>query len=69
MADFSLEPPRPRLLTAGEVAELLRIPKSTVYELTRTRRLPHLKVGRRTLFDPLVLDEWIASRNVQTHDD
>jgi excisionase family DNA binding protein len=38
------------LLTADDVAALLRIPRSTVYELTRTRRLPHIKLGRRTLF-------------------
>ena len=68
MADFSLEPSTPRLLTAGEVSDLLRIPKSTVYELTRTRRIPYLKVGRRTLFDPRVLAEWIASRNVDPRD-
>ncbi len=61
-----MTPASPRLLTAAEVSELLRIPRSTVYEMTRTRRLPHLKVGRRTLFDPRVLDEWIASQNVQT---
>ena len=60
-----MTPASPRLLTAVEVSELLRIPRSTVYEMTRTRRLPHLKVGRRTLFDPRVLDEWIASQNVQ----
>ena len=65
MADFSLDPPTPRLLTAGEVSDLLRVPKSTVYELTRTRRIPHLKVGRRTLFDPRVLDSWIARQNVE----
>ena len=61
-----MTPASPRLLTAVEVSELLRIPRSTVYEMTRTRRLPHLKVGRRTLFDPRVLDEWIASQNVKT---
>ena len=63
-----MTPASTRLLTAAEVSELLRIPRSTVYELTRTRRLPHLKVGRRTLFDPRVLEEWIASRNVQTRE-
>lgn len=68
MADFSFDPPTPRLLTAAEVSDLLRIPKSTVYELTRTRRIPHLKVGRRTLFDPRRLDEWIASRNLETRE-
>jgi excisionase family DNA binding protein len=39
-----------RLLTAGEVAELLRLPVSTIYDLARTGRLPHLKIGRALRF-------------------
>jgi excisionase family DNA binding protein len=54
----------PRLLTAGEVAELLRVPRSTVYELARARRIPFVKVGRRTLFVPQALREWIAAQSV-----
>ncbi len=55
----------PRLMTAQEVAELLRVPRSTVYELARTRRIPFLKVGRRTLFAPQTLLEWIAAQTVE----
>jgi excisionase family DNA binding protein len=32
------------LLTAEEVAELVRLPVSTIYDLARTGRLPHLKI-------------------------
>ena len=53
-----------RLLTAAEVSEILRVPRSTVYELARERGIPFLKVGRRTLFDPELLREWIARQNV-----
>lgn len=53
-----------RLLTAAEVSEILRVPRSTVYELARERRIPFLKVGRRTLFDPELLREWIARQNL-----
>jgi excisionase family DNA binding protein len=56
--------PANRLLTAGEVSEILRVPRSTVYELARERRIPFLKVGRRTLFDPQLLSEWIARQGV-----
>lgn len=54
-----------RLLTAAETAELLRIPRSTVYELARNRRIPFLKIGRRTLFDRQSLLKWIAAQTVQ----
>jgi excisionase family DNA binding protein len=53
------------LTTAQEVAELLRVPRSTVYELARNRRIPFLKVGRRTLFAQQTLLDWIAAQTVQ----
>jgi excisionase family DNA binding protein len=39
-----------QLLTAREVADLLRLPVSTVYELSRTGRLPYLRIGRAMRF-------------------
>ena len=57
--------PVPRLMTAQEVADLLRVPRSTVYELARSRRIPFLKVGRRTLFARPTLLEWIDAQTVK----
>jgi len=54
----------PRLMTAQEVAEPLRVPRSTIYELARSRRIPFVKVGRRTLFVQQALLEWIAAQTV-----
>ena len=53
-----------RLLTADETAELLRVPRSTIYALTRERRMPFVKIGRRTLFHPEALSQWIADSMV-----
>ena len=57
--------PSDRLMTAAEAAEMLRVPRSTVYELARNRRIPFLKVGRRTLFVRATLLDWIAAQTVQ----
>jgi excisionase family DNA binding protein len=38
------------LLNANEAAQLLRIPRSTLYELVRSRGLPHIRVGRHLRF-------------------
>lgn len=38
------------LMTAREVAELLRIPEKTVLNMARDGRLPSLKLGRRRVF-------------------
>ena len=49
-----------QLLTAREVAELLRLPVSTVYDLARTGRLPHLRIGRAMRFSREDLEEHLA---------
>jgi excisionase family DNA binding protein len=33
------------LMTADEAAKLLRVPRSTLYELVRPRGLPHVRIG------------------------
>lgn len=51
-----------RLLTVGEVAELMRVPKSWVYGRTRKRgleRLPHVKLGKYVRFDEAAVREFI----------
>ena len=53
------------LLTADDAAELLRVRRSTVYELARTRRLPHVRVGRRILFVRSDLAAWVVANRVQ----
>ena len=52
------------LLTADDAAALLRVRRSTVYELTRTRRLPHVRVGRRILFVRSDLADWVVANRV-----
>ena len=50
------------LLTAAEVAEILRVSKARVYELARQRMLPALILGQRQLrFEEGALREWIAA--------
>ena len=49
-----------RLLAAQDVAELLRLPVSTIYELARTGRLPHLRIGRALRFSRQDLEAHLA---------
>jgi len=53
---LSLEEP---LLNADEAAQLLHVPRSTLYELVRSRRLPHVRVGRSLRFTRKDLAEWV----------
>lgn len=55
------------LMTADEAAQLLRIPRSTLYELVRSRGLPHVRIGDRGLrFTRSDLGSWIAENTYGT---
>jgi excisionase family DNA binding protein len=55
------------LLTADEAASLLRVPRSTLYELVRSRGLPHVRIGDRALrFTRADLEGWIAQNTYGT---
>lgn len=47
------------LLNADEAAQLLHVPRSTLYELVRSRRLPHVRVGRGLRFTRAGLSAWV----------
>jgi len=46
------------LLTIDEAAALLRVPKSWLYERTRTNSVPHMKVGKYLRFDQQEFLAW-----------
>lgn len=52
------------LLDATEAARLLRVPRSTLYELVRSRGLPHVRVGSRGLrFTRADLARWVEQNS------
>jgi excisionase family DNA binding protein len=55
------------LMTADEAAQLLRVPRSTLYELVRSRGLPHVRIGERGLrFSRSDLLGWVAQNTYGT---
>ena len=51
-----------RLLTANEVANILRVSTARVYELARIKSIPSITLGQRQVrFDETALLEWIGS--------
>ena len=60
--------PRPTLseplLTASDVAQLLQVKRSSVYEYVRTGTLPHVKVGRHVRFLRSDLAAWLRDQRV-----
>jgi excisionase family DNA binding protein len=55
-ADGALAEP---LLNADEAAQLLHVPRSTLYELVRSRHLPHVQIGRSLRFTRTQLAGWV----------
>ena len=60
------------LLTVEDVAALLKVSRSWVYEHTRSRgttraeRLPYLKIGKYKRFDPRSVREFLLRRSKTT---
>jgi len=53
------------LLTVQEVAEILKVPKSWVYDRTRRRgaqRLPFLRLGKYLRFEESAVRAWVQQQ-------
>lgn len=53
-------------LSMEEAAEYLKIPKSTLYQLTSKRLIPFSKAGRRSIFRESELENWLHNRRKKT---
>lgn len=53
------------ILTVVDVAEFLRVPKSTVYKLARLKQLPASKIGKHWRFLRRDVHEWMHKRSIQ----
>jgi excisionase family DNA binding protein len=47
------------LLTLDEVAAMLRVPRSWIYERTRRKLIPHVKLGKYLRFPRRALVRWV----------
>jgi len=56
-----------RLLDAGQVAALLGVPKSWVYEQSRLGRIPTVALGRYRRYRRRAIAEWVAELETATH--
>jgi len=51
------------IFTIGNLAEYLKISKSTLYKLAQHGKLPGVKVGRHWRFHKNAVDRWLAEGN------
>lgn len=50
------------LLTPSEVATMLAVKPSWVYEACRGDRLPHVRIGRHLRFRAIDIEAWVAGQ-------
>jgi len=55
------------VLTADEVASLMRCDRKTVYEAVLRRDIPHRRLGRRVFFSRAAVFDWLACRDEPPH--
>ena len=49
-----------KLLTADDVADLMRVTRAWVYAETRHNAIPHLRLGRYVRYRRAAIDAWMA---------
>ena len=53
-----------RLIDIKEASGYLGLQVDTLYRMVSERRIPYIKVGRRTKFDVQLLDTWLEKHTV-----
>lgn len=53
-------PDSDKLLTADDVADLMRVTRGWVYAQTRRNALPHLRLGRYVRYRRGAIEAWMA---------
>jgi excisionase family DNA binding protein len=51
-----------KLLTIGQVSDILQVKKSTIYSWTFTRKIPYVKINGVLRFKEKVISSWIESQ-------
>jgi len=46
-------------LNVDELAEYIKLSKSTIYKGTMSHRIPHIKAGKKLLFSQEAIDQWL----------
>jgi len=54
-----------KLLTIDELAKVLSVKKSTIYQWVHLGLIPHIKVGRLLRFKEENIQKWLISRQVE----
>jgi len=60
----SSDPIKRRLIDIREAGEYTGLSTHTIYTMVSHRKIPHVKLGGKLLFDLALLDQWIKQNTV-----
>lgn len=58
------QPPYYLAVGCRTAAKMIGICERTLWQLTKDGKIPHVKIGNRTLYRPSDLDEWLMTQLV-----
>ena len=53
-----------RVMTVPEVAEFLKVHRTTIYRMVRKGQIPSFKIGNNYRFDRDAIEKWMIDRQV-----
>jgi excisionase family DNA binding protein len=54
------------LLNLTELSDYIKLSKSTIYKGTMSHKIPHIKLGKKLLFEKDAIDQWLQKFNQPT---
>jgi len=55
----------PRIFTVKELSDVINIKTSTLYLWVSQKRIPHIKLGKKVLFDSSEIEQWMEQHKRQ----
>ncbi|ARV14828.1 helix-turn-helix domain-containing protein [Polaribacter sp. SA4-12] len=59
----------PEIMGINQLTEYLNLSKTYIYQLTRTRCIPHSKKGNKLYFDKEVVTKWVLENKISTQEE
>lgn len=50
------------------LADYVHVSKSLIYKLVSTDQIPYIKIGTRTIFDSVQIDQWVLNGGKKVED-
>jgi excisionase family DNA binding protein len=57
-----------KFLDVQELTDYIHVSKSLIYHMVSKNKIPHIKIGSRTIFDRVQIDQWLMNHYMIVQD-